>query len=68
MEEQKCTNNSLNDNGTRASNKFQKCLISILEIGAACSAELPRERLHISDVVAELCWIKKKYLANTICE
>lgn len=68
MEEQKSTNNSLNDNGTRVSNKFRKCLISILEIGAACSAELPKERLDISDVVAELCRIKNKYLANTICE
>ncbi|CAN6697782.1 unnamed protein product [Malus baccata var. baccata] len=43
-------------------NKIEEsCLISILEIGVACSAQLPRERMDISDVVAELCRIRNKF-------
>ncbi|KAJ9167599.1 hypothetical protein P3X46_019216 [Hevea brasiliensis] len=38
----------------------QECLILILEIGVACSAELPSERMSISDVTAKLQAIKGK--------
>jgi hypothetical protein len=31
---------------------IDKKLISILKVGVACSAELPRERLEVSDAMA----------------
>nr|TKR74779.1 hypothetical protein D5086_0000291910 [Populus alba] len=34
--------------------KILECLISIIKIGVACSVELPRERMDMSIVVAEL--------------
>ncbi|XP_058008126.1 probable LRR receptor-like serine/threonine-protein kinase At3g47570 [Hevea brasiliensis] len=39
-----------------------ECLISIFEIGISCSVELPRERMNINDVVAQLSSAKKKLL------
>ncbi|KAJ9172850.1 hypothetical protein P3X46_016048 [Hevea brasiliensis] len=39
-----------------------ECLISIFEIGISCSVELPRERMNINDVVAQLNSTKKKLL------
>ncbi|XP_061999189.1 probable LRR receptor-like serine/threonine-protein kinase At3g47570, partial [Rosa rugosa] len=44
--------------------KIEDSLISILEVGVACSAELPRERLAISDAMAEMCRIRNKLHAN----
>ncbi|KAM5554471.1 hypothetical protein ABKV19_022714 [Rosa sericea] len=44
--------------------KIEDNLISILEVGVACSAELPRERLAISDAMAEMCRIRNKLHAN----
>ncbi|KAF8040546.1 hypothetical protein BT93_B2696 [Corymbia citriodora subsp. variegata] len=38
----------------------QECLVMILEIGVACSAELPRERMKISDVVTKLLSLKER--------
>lgn len=38
----------------------QECLVMIFEIGAACSAGLPRERMKISDVLTRLCSLKQK--------
>ncbi|KAL6130510.1 hypothetical protein ACLB2K_068889 [Fragaria x ananassa] len=40
--------------------KIEESLTSILEIGVACSAELPIERPDISDVVCELYRIRNK--------
>ncbi|XP_048326732.2 probable LRR receptor-like serine/threonine-protein kinase At3g47570 [Ziziphus jujuba] len=40
------------------------CLISVINIGLACSAELQRERMDIADVVSELCHIKDKLLGK----
>jgi len=34
--------------------KILECLISIIKIGVACSVELPRARMDMSNVVAEL--------------
>ncbi|CAN6703866.1 unnamed protein product [Malus baccata var. baccata] len=42
-------------------------LTSVLEIGVACSAELPRERLNICDAVAHMCRIRNKLRANGRC-
>ncbi|KAL6125747.1 hypothetical protein ACLB2K_073801 [Fragaria x ananassa] len=40
--------------------KIEASLISILEVGVACFAELPRERLAITDAMAEMCRIRDK--------
>ena len=40
----------------------QKCLVSVLEIGVACSKESPNERMNIGDVSRELQHIRKAYL------
>ena len=41
---------------------LQKCLVSVLQIGLACSEELPNERINIGDVTRELQHIRKAYL------
>ncbi|KAM2851425.1 hypothetical protein PS2_027551 [Malus domestica] len=45
-------------------NNFKESLISILEVGVACSAELPRKRKNISHAVAEMCLIRSKLRAS----
>ena len=42
--------------------KILECLILIFGIGVSCSMESPRERLNISDVVAQLHLIRDKLL------
>ncbi|PQQ09234.1 hypothetical protein Pyn_29634 [Prunus yedoensis var. nudiflora] len=54
------TDNNLNGDSTRAFINIQESLIAILEVGVACSAELPRERLDIRDALAEMCRIRSK--------
>ena len=54
-------NDTRNENRHR-SLKIQECLILILEIGVACSAEVPRERMNISAVVVELHSIRQNLL------
>ncbi|XP_021802242.1 probable LRR receptor-like serine/threonine-protein kinase At3g47570 [Prunus avium] len=54
------TDNNLNGDSTRAFINIQESLIAILEVGVACSAELPRERLDIRDALAEMCRIRNK--------
>ncbi|WMV21064.1 hypothetical protein MTR67_014449 [Solanum verrucosum] len=39
-----------------------ECLVGILEIGVACSAESPRDRLTMSQVYSKLTLIKEKFL------
>ncbi|ONI22231.1 hypothetical protein PRUPE_2G115800 [Prunus persica] len=60
------TSNHRNENNARLRMKTEECLISILEIGLACSAELPGERLDISDVVAQMCQIRKKHTVQLL--
>ncbi|CAK7325394.1 unnamed protein product [Dovyalis caffra] len=38
--------------------KILQCLTTIIKVGLACSAELPKERMDISTVVAELQGIR----------
>ncbi|KAB2627606.1 LRR receptor-like serine/threonine-protein kinase [Pyrus ussuriensis x Pyrus communis] len=40
--------------------KFEESLISILETGVACSADLPGERLDITNATAVMCRIRNK--------
>ncbi|XP_030956599.1 probable LRR receptor-like serine/threonine-protein kinase At3g47570 isoform X1 [Quercus lobata] len=43
-----------------------KCLVSILEIGLACSMESPKERMRMKVVTSELHRIKKAFLGSGI--
>ncbi|EEF28405.1 serine-threonine protein kinase, plant-type, putative, partial [Ricinus communis] len=45
-------------------NRTMECLISICEIGVACSAETPGERMNICDVAGQLVSIRNKLLRN----
>ncbi|MFQ6647185.1 hypothetical protein Gotur_018957 [Gossypium turneri] len=47
------------------SDKHLQHLNSIFEIGLTCSAELPSERMDMSDVVSKLCSIRNKLLCPT---
>ncbi|XP_050126912.1 probable LRR receptor-like serine/threonine-protein kinase At3g47570 isoform X1 [Malus sylvestris] len=58
-----CNDDSLNED-TRACINIRDSLISVLEVGVACSAELPRERLNISDALAKMCQIRNKLQAR----
>ena len=54
-------------NGHRnGSFKIHECLILILGIGVACSAEISRERMNISAVVVELLSIRQNFLRTHI--
>ncbi|XP_020534559.1 LOW QUALITY PROTEIN: LRR receptor-like serine/threonine-protein kinase EFR [Jatropha curcas] len=44
----------------------QNCLLSVLEIGVACSAELPHERMKMEDVTRKLHFIKNTFLGTQI--
>ncbi|XP_028122773.1 probable LRR receptor-like serine/threonine-protein kinase At3g47570 [Camellia sinensis] len=46
------------------SHKIYACLISILNIGIACSKELPRDRPTINHVVTQLLVIKNNFLGT----
>ncbi|XP_073035482.1 uncharacterized protein [Primulina eburnea] len=43
---------------------IKNCLKSVLEIGVACSMELPKDRMTMTDVVIELDKIRNAYLAE----
>ncbi|PON76723.1 Tyrosine-protein kinase, partial [Parasponia andersonii] len=50
------------DNLNQISTHLQKCLVSVLEIGLACSRESPNERLSMANVIKEIQHIKNAYL------
>ena len=43
-----------------------KCLVSVLEIGLACSVESPKERMNTEEVTKELHLIKNTFLGSRI--
>ncbi|KAI4328595.1 hypothetical protein L6164_020935 [Bauhinia variegata] len=45
----------------------KKCLISIFEIGLACSNEMPNERMNMKDATAQLITVKEKLLRGLRC-
>ena len=51
------------ENTNTISAHLQKCLVSVLEIGLACSQKSPNERMRIQDVTVELQHIKSAYMA-----
>ncbi|KAK2976301.1 hypothetical protein RJ640_002729 [Escallonia rubra] len=50
----KCSNGSMV--------QIEECLLSILRIGVSCSAEMPRERMDINDVLMELHRTRNAFL------
>ncbi|PON76726.1 Tyrosine-protein kinase [Parasponia andersonii] len=50
------------DNLNKISTHLQKCFVSVLEIGLACSRESPNERMSMGDVIKEIQHIKNAYL------
>ena len=51
------------ENPNRISSHLQKCLVSVLEIGVACSKESPNDRMNMEDVTKELQHIKNAYMS-----
>uniref|UniRef100_A0A2C9U400 non-specific serine/threonine protein kinase n=2 Tax=Manihot esculenta TaxID=3983 RepID=A0A2C9U400_MANES len=45
---------------------LSQCLVSILEIGVACSKESPTQRMNMADVIKKLHLIKKTFLDTRI--
>ena len=43
-----------------------KCLVSILEIGLACSMQSPKDRMKMKEVTRELHLIKSAFLGSGI--
>lgn len=46
----------------------EKCLLSVLQIGLACSSEPPKERMNMEDVTRRLHRIKNDFLVSEIFE
>ncbi|XP_030931270.1 putative receptor-like protein kinase At3g47110 [Quercus lobata] len=46
---------------------LHKCLVSVLEIGLACSMESPKERMNMEEVTREMHLIKNAFLGSKIC-
>ncbi|XP_058109127.1 LRR receptor-like serine/threonine-protein kinase EFR [Magnolia sinica] len=51
-----------NENQINSRNRMHDCLISMVKIGVLCSAESPRKRMQMRDVVFEMHTIKDLYL------
>ncbi|KAK2992458.1 hypothetical protein RJ640_011597 [Escallonia rubra] len=53
-EEEETTSGTFQGRKPPTFDNFEKCLSSVFRVGIACSVELPRERMAISDVITEL--------------
>ncbi|KAL7229118.1 hypothetical protein ACSBR2_007754 [Camellia fascicularis] len=62
--EEETSTQNLRKRSCSRSEKIRDCLISIMQIGVNCSAELPKERMNISAVVAQLHSIKNIFLGT----
>ena len=58
--------NQGNVNHCQVEANVYKCLVSVLEIGLACSVESPKERMNIEEVSKELHSIKNAFLGSRI--
>ncbi|XP_058099635.1 putative receptor-like protein kinase At3g47110 isoform X2 [Magnolia sinica] len=63
-EEEHVFNVGNNDRDVRS--KMHDCLVSIVRIGVACSAESPRERMEMRDVVMEMNALRDLFLGNGV--
>ncbi|CAJ2646782.1 unnamed protein product [Trifolium pratense] len=48
--------------------RIEKCLVSLFNIGLACSMESPKARMNIVDATRELIIIRKTFLTDKIIE
>ncbi|XP_065624337.1 putative receptor-like protein kinase At3g47110 isoform X1 [Quercus suber] len=58
--------NQGNVNPCQVEANVYKCLVSVLEIGLACSVESPKERMNMEEVSKELHSIKNAFLGSRI--
>ena len=58
--------NQGNVNHCQVEANVYKCLVSVLEIGLACSVASPKERMNIEEVSKELHSIKNAFLGSRI--
>ncbi|XP_060667861.1 receptor kinase-like protein Xa21 [Ziziphus jujuba] len=65
-EDESSSNTTRNRNNRAQNQRIHDCLISVIKIGVACSAKLQKERMHIADVVSELCHIKDRLLGTAM--
>ncbi|GMN49675.1 hypothetical protein TIFTF001_018833 [Ficus carica] len=56
--------NSGNRNRIQISTKLQNCLISVFEIGLACSEDSPNNRMNMADVIMKIQHIKNAYMGE----
>ncbi|XP_020236209.1 probable LRR receptor-like serine/threonine-protein kinase At3g47570 isoform X1 [Cajanus cajan] len=56
------------ENNHNLTSAVEKCLISLIKVGLACSVESPNERMNIVDVTRELSKIRRVFLAGKINE
>ncbi|XP_050147328.1 receptor kinase-like protein Xa21 [Malus sylvestris] len=61
-------NQHLTEASTRIRMKVEESLVSILGVGVACSADMPGERLDITDAMAEMCRIRNKLRADKMLD
>ncbi|GMN68355.1 hypothetical protein TIFTF001_037435 [Ficus carica] len=52
--------------GSHISAHLRKCLVSVMEIGVACSQKSPNERINMGDVTRELQHIRNAYMSSEI--
>ena len=52
--------------GNQIDDHLRNCLVSMLEIGVACSEESPNERMNMTDVTRELQHIRNAYVSYEI--
>ena len=50
------------------SQEIEECLVSIFKIAVSCSLEFPKDRMKISDVVAQLHYIRDRFVGVGIDE
>ena len=65
IQEEETRNDTPNEDPNGSFN-IQECLMSILEIGVACSTQYPRERMNINVVVVQLRKIQQNILKTSI--
>ncbi|RDX69539.1 hypothetical protein CR513_51339, partial [Mucuna pruriens] len=53
---------TLEGNDRNLNPNIEKCLVSLFNIGLACSMELPKERMDVADVTQDLNRIRKTFL------
>ncbi|XP_058109300.1 probable LRR receptor-like serine/threonine-protein kinase At3g47570 [Magnolia sinica] len=50
------------ENRNNLINRMHDCLVSLVSVGVSCSAELPKERMKMKDIVIEMHEIKDLYM------